>query len=160
METIAAAAISAVAVICAAWITARPRAAAAVAPPPSTADSGPRLGRLRELAARSWALLGKLPPLPRRKRPWVAALVGVFFSGLGIALYFRKGPDILIGIPFLLVFALAEDDSARTSGAPVLAWWYWIVAGLCGLYSLLRAESANRRLDAAAEAPSAPALAP
>jgi hypothetical protein len=161
VETIVAAAISAFAVIAAAWINTRGRGQA---PPPElgTPDdsSEPRKSRVRRAYEGLWTALMRLPAPSRRTTPWLAALVGFLFSGFGVALYFRKGPDVLAGLAFLLPLGLAGGGSA-TSEESTLAWWYWIFAALAGLYCLLRAESANRRLDAqVADAQSAPLLAP
>lgn len=156
METIVAAAIGAAALIVTTWMTTR---ASARQPPPGPAplpvsadrtpeerrrSFGERLARLR---AQAWQLLLRLPPRRRRARPWLAATLAFLFGGFGVALYFRRPPDVLAGIVFLLPLGAAGGGDAST-GEPATAWWYWIFAVLAGLYALLRAESSNRRLQA------------
>ena len=121
METLVAAAVGALAVACGAVLEARDR------------------------PARAWRLLWRLSPLGERVRPWLAALAGYVLGGIGVALYFRTLPDLLAGLVFLLPLGAASAGGQEESG---LAWWYWIFAALAAFYSLLRAGSANRRLDA------------
>ena len=93
---------------------------------------------------RVWRLLRRLPPLGERVRPWLAALAGYVLGGIGVALYFRTVPDLLAGLAFVLPLGAASAGGPEDSG---LAWWYWIFAALSALYALLRAGSANRRLE-------------
>jgi hypothetical protein len=96
--------------------------------------------------------------LKRRPTVWKATLVGGLGVGFGVAGYFRTRADVLIGLvlttPFFVALPFLPDESsgdepAEPSGP------YWVYAfvytsmGLTGLYSYLRAESANRRLDEA-----------
>jgi hypothetical protein len=158
VETIVAAAISAFAVIVAAWINTRGRGVPA--PPGATAAGEalrPRQSRLRRAYLGFWPVLMRLQAPSRRTTPWLAALLGFLFSGFGIALYFRKPVDVLAGILFLLPLGGASSGPAEDS---TIASWYWFFAAIAGLYGLLRAESANRRLDAEAAAETAPVLAP
>jgi hypothetical protein len=101
---------------------------------------------VRAWLADGWALLGRLPPPSRVTRPWLAATLGFFFVGFGIMLYFRKLPDVLVGLALILPLGIAGSSSSGTSNDPALAWWWWVVAAIAGLYGLLRAESANRQL--------------
>jgi hypothetical protein len=98
-------------------------------------------------------LLGRLPSPGRRTRPWLAAALGFFFVGFGIMFYFRKLPDVLVGIALVLPLGIGGSSSTGTSNDPGLAWWWWVVAAIAGLYGLLRAESANRQLALIPEAP-------
>jgi hypothetical protein len=157
VETIVAAAISAFAVIAAAWINTRGRTQAV--PPGAAAgdEPAPRESRLRRAYDGFWTALMRLPAPSSRTTPWLAALLGFLFSGFGIALYFRKPVDVVAGIVFLLPLGAASSGPAEDS---TIAWWYWIFAGVTALYGLVRAESANRRLDVEAAAQTAPLLAP
>ena len=92
-------------------------------------------------------VLARLPAPSSRARPWLAALVAYALGGLGIALYFRTTVDLLVGILFLLPLGAASSNAPGEDNA--LAWWYWLFAAAAALYALLRAEGANRRLDAA-----------
>ena len=92
-------------------------------------------------------VLAGLPPPSTRARPWLAALVAYALGGLGIAVYFRTTADLLVGILFLLPLGAASSSGPGEDAT--LAWWYWLFAAAAALYALLRAEGANRRLDAA-----------
>jgi hypothetical protein len=109
-------------------------ALAVLAAAPLVPRAGPRLT----------APFARLPALDQRTPPLLAAAVGYVLGGVGVALAFRKVPDILAGIVLVLPLGLASTEESG------LAWWYWLFAGLAGLYALLRAETANRRLDAEA----------
>ena len=75
----------------------------------------------------------------------MAALVGFLFGGFGIALYFRRQADVLVGLVFLIpLFLGTRGDGADTT----FGWWYWPFATLAATYCVLRVESANRRLGA------------
>lgn len=151
MEAIVVAAISALGAVAVALINARAtrqhyRPAPTTPESPSEAVDDHDLPGAPERAwRRLWALFGRLPPIGRRTTPWVAALLGFLFSGLGVALYFRKGADVLVGVVFLLPLLAATSGSGEdTTVAP----WYWPFATLTATYCVLRAESANRRLEA------------
>jgi len=106
-----------------------------------------RPGALRRAWAALWALFGRLPGLGRHRTPWVAALVGFLFGGFGIALYFRRQADVLVGLAFLVPLFLATRGS-ETDEAATFGWWYWPFATLAATYCVLRVESANRGLEA------------
>jgi hypothetical protein len=99
-----------------------------------------------------WTLVYKLPPLGRRTRPWLAAVIGLFLGGIGLAVYFRKLADV----PILLVLVVG----AYLLGTYVLdIGHWWIHGGLASFYGYLRAESSNRRFalrDASAPTLAAP----
>ena len=154
MEAIVVAAISAGGAIAVALINARATRQRETSPKPAPAGvdgdavaaTGP--GRVRRAWARLWELFGRLPPLGRRRAPWLAALVGFLFGGFGIALYFRRQADVLVGLVFLIPLVLAtRGDGAETT----FGWWYWPFATRAATYCVLRVESANRRLEAANE---------
>ena len=154
MEAIVTAAISGLVAIVVALINARATRQRSPADSRETDegdDSGVEPERpraLRRAGAGLWAVFGRLPALGRRRTPWVAALVGFLFGGFGIALYFRRQADVLVGLAFLVPLFLAtrgsESDEAATFG-----WWYWPFATLAATYCVLRVESANRGLEAA-----------
>jgi hypothetical protein len=149
MTQIAVALIAAAGTILTTWMTLRASRnnppAAPVSAPTATepvVSPPPRVDPLD----RVWRLFAELPPLGRSVRSWLAALLGFLFSGFGIALYFRKLPDVLIGIAFLVPLGLASSggEDAPSGEETTIAWWYWIFAALAGIYGALRAESANR----------------
>ena len=154
MEAIAVAAISALGAVAVALINARAsrhRSTAQALDPAGDEDgAGPepeRPGKLGRAWARLWELFGRLPMLGERKTAWVAALVGFLFGGFGIALYFRRQADVIVGLVFLIPLFLAtrgEGNGEETT----FGWWYWPFATLAATYCVLRAESANRRLEA------------
>ena len=155
MEAIVVATISAISAIAVALINARAsrRRPAAPTSDPAGAELAnqneqvetPRPGRIRRASSRLWGLLTLLPQLGRRRSAWIAALVGFVFGGFGIALYFRRQADVLVGLAFLLplYFATRGDEGADTSVSP----WFWPFATLAATYFVLRVESANRRLE-------------
>jgi hypothetical protein len=145
VETIVAAAISALAALGSAWIATR-----AAQSPPRPVDSPvdsppphPGPGGLRRLAAAIRERLHALPPLRRRTRPWLAALLGFLFGGFGPLLYLRGGVDIVVGIALLVPLGFA---GGRTAEEPI-AWWYWIFAALSATYSFSRSIGSNRRQE-------------
>jgi hypothetical protein len=108
-------------------------ALAVLAMAPLVPRAGPRLT----------APFARLPLPDQRTPPWLAAVLGYVLGGVGVALAFRKVPDIVAGIVFLLPLGLASSEESG------LAWWYWLFAALAAVYALLRAETGNRRLDEA-----------
>jgi len=167
--TLIAAALSAVATIAAAWIAGQPRRHRAPSderrseiwlPEPRT-PSPPPPGRLQHAARRLgsvaravdaglWDRLDRLPPLKRRTRPWLAAALGFFFGGLGVALYLRRSVDVLVGIVLLAPLSLAGSrlDGSQQGADDSLPAWVWIFQALAGLYAFLRSMSSNGRLGA------------
>jgi hypothetical protein len=85
----------------------------------------------------AWSVMYKLPPLRGRKRPWLAAVIGFAFGGIGLSLYFRKLIDIAVLIIVIVV--------ALVSGTVLHGGW-WLGAAIASFYGYLRAESSNRRL--------------
>jgi hypothetical protein len=149
MTEIAVALIAAAGTIITTWMTLRasrnnPPATPAATPTVPVTEPEPRVDPLD----RVWRLFSALPPLGRPVRSWLAALLGFLFSGFGIALYFRKLPDVLVGIVFLVPLGLASSGGADAPAdeSTTIAWWYWIFAALAGIYGLLRAEAANRQI--------------
>jgi len=71
----------------------------------------------------------------------MAALVGFLFGGFGIALYFRRQADVLVGLAFLVPLFLATRGS-ETDEAATFGWWYWPFATLAATYW---ASSSSRR---------------
>jgi len=151
VEAIVVAAISALGAVAVALINARTTRQREASPKPQLeGDADPALAptrpsRLRRAWAWLWELFGRLPVLGRRRTAWVAALVGFLFGGFGIALYFRRQADVLVGLVFLIpLFLATRGDGAETT----FGWWYWPFATLAATYCVLRVESANRRLEA------------
>jgi hypothetical protein len=149
VEAIIVAAISAVGAIAVALINARVTRQREASPRPAAgglgSDIATRPGPFLRAWTRLWEFFGRLPPLGRPRAAWVAALVGFLFGGFGIALYFRRQADVLVGLVFLIpLFLATRGDGAETT----FGWWYWPFATLAATYCVLRVESANRRLDA------------
>ena len=151
MEAIVVAAISAAGAIAVAVINARAtRQRDSASPEPVEADADAvvapgRPGLFRRAWARLWSLFGRLPSLGKRRTAWIAALVGFLFGGFGIALYFRRQADVLVGLVFLIPLFLATRGEGEET---TFGWWYWPFATLAATYCVLRVESANRRLEA------------
>jgi hypothetical protein len=85
-----------------------------------------------------------LPPLVKHTRPGLAAIIGVLFGGVGLAIYFRSLPDLL---PLEVVGALVIVGSA-IAGVPlldVLSVVAMPAAIFGGSYGYWRADSSNRR---------------
>ena len=150
MEAIVVAAISAAGAIAVAVINARAISRRESAKPEAVEGNADavvapdRPGMFRRAWARLWELFGRLPPLGKRRRAWVAALVGFLFGGFGIALYFRRQADVLVGLVFLIpLFLATRGESEETT----FGWWYWPFATLAATYGVLRVESANRQLE-------------
>ncbi|MGI9097050.1 MAG: hypothetical protein ACR2H2_00880 [Solirubrobacteraceae bacterium] len=88
-----------------------------------------------------------LPPLAAPKRPGLAAIIGVLFGGVGLAIYFRSLRDLL---PLEVVGTLVIVGSA-IAGVPlldVLSVAATPAAIFGGSYGYWRADSSNRRLTA------------
>jgi hypothetical protein len=152
VEAIVVAAISAAGAIAVALINARASRQRPALPTTAVevdddaaATAPERPGPLARAWERLWQLFGRLAPPNRTTRPWLAGLLGFLFSGFGVALYFRKGVDVIAGIVFLLPLGLMTNDSAGED--PAVAWWYWPFAALTAAFGVLRSESANRRLE-------------
>ena len=94
------------------------------------------------------ALWGKLPPL-RRTRPQLAAAVGFFFGGVGLAIYFRSFADFVVPMAIAIITSLVV---IKLVGADVELGW---LAGaiIASLYGLFRSQESNRRLDQEEESP-------
>jgi hypothetical protein len=88
-----------------------------------------------------------LPPLRKPKSPGLAAIVGVLFGGVGLAIYFRSLRDLL---PLEVVGALVIVGStiAGTQPLDVLSVVGLPAAIFGGSYGYWRADSSNRRLMA------------
>lgn len=120
--------------------------------------SAPRRGRLGRWLGGIAEFIDGLPPLKRRPTVWKATVVGGLGVGFGVAGYFRTKADVLIGLvlttPFFVALPfLPEESTGDEPAEPSGPYWVYAFAytsmGLTGLYSYLRAESANRRLDEA-----------
>jgi hypothetical protein len=84
------------------------------------------------------------PPLAKPTRPGLAAIIGVLFGGVGLAIYFRSLRDLL---PLELVCALVIAGSAIAGVPPldVLTLMATPAAIFGGSYGYWRADSSNRR---------------
>lgn len=78
----------------------------------------------------------QMEPLPDRKNPLIAAVVGFLFGFIGIGIYFKSWKDLFIC--FLIFLPLIFTGV----GAPV----GWCIAGAYGFF---RALNSNEKLDGA-----------
>ncbi len=92
------------------------------------------------------------PPL-RRTNPQLAAAVGFFFGGIGLAIYFRSFVDFVAPIAIAIVASLVV---VKLVGAGVELGW---LAGaiIASIYGLSRSQDSNRRLEQEASPPRLPA---
>ena len=96
------------------------------------------LDRVASIFDPAWRLFYKLRPLRRRTRPWLAALLGFTFGGIGLILYLRTLVDfVVLAAIVLAAFAI---NYYLIPGA------WWVGAGITAFYGYLRSESSNRRL--------------
>jgi len=86
-----------------------------------------------------WTLMYRLSPFKRRKRPWLAALIGFAAGAIGLILYFRKLADLVALLVLLIAMAVAAAVFDISS--------WWPGAAIAGFYGFIRAESSNRRLE-------------
>jgi hypothetical protein len=130
--------------------TAPPPASLVILPPGVRLDPRPR-DRRREF--RPLALMGMLPPVPRRTSPWKAATIGGLTFGLGLAVYFRTWLDLALSVAMAIAifagFAALAPSSEAGSATAVLVFLYSSLA-VVALYGALRATSSNRRRHRAA----------
>jgi hypothetical protein len=83
-------------------------------------------------------LIGNMKPLEREKDPAVACLIGFFFGGVGLGIYFKSFVDFLMPIGVTLaLYAL--------NGVFGNAGWF-IGAIVAGLYGYYRALTSNAKL--------------
>lgn len=101
------------------------------------------LSKLASLFDPVWTFMYKLRPLGRRTRPWLAAVIGFVFGGVGLSIYFRTLIDVGILLALVILVFLAQLVLG------VVGFW-WVGAAIASLYGFTRAESSNRRLALAA----------
>lgn len=82
-------------------------------------------------------VMNPLPPVQSRKSPWLALVLGFFFSGVGLGIYFRSWVDFIVPTAIWLVLIVTPGDAG-----------FWIGAVIGGLWGLLRAVNSNERLGA------------
>ena len=82
-------------------------------------------------------VMNPLPPLQSSKNPWLAFVLGFFFSGIGLGIYFRSLVDLIVPTVIWLVLIVTPGDAG-----------FWIGAVIGGLWGLLRAVNSNERLGA------------
>lgn len=83
------------------------------------------------------ALFDKLPALPSRKDPNIAALLGFVLGGIGLGIYFVSFVDFLIPIFIAIVLGVTIGDIGVLGGALLSALWGYF-----------RALNSNSKLDA------------
>jgi hypothetical protein len=87
-------------------------------------------------AARQTNLLIKnLQPLPAKKNPGIALLIGVFFGALGIGIYFRSWKDFFLCLFLFISFTIIFPAIGAIPG--------WLFSGVYGAY---RAHTSNERI--------------
>jgi hypothetical protein len=82
-------------------------------------------------------VMNSLPPVQSRKNLWLALVLGFFFSGVGLGLYFRSWVDFIVPTAIWVVLIVTPGDAG-----------FWIGAVIGGLWGLLRAVNSNERLGA------------
>ena len=82
-------------------------------------------------------VMNPLPPVQSRKNLWLALVLGFFFSGVGLGIYFRSWVDFIVPTAIWLVLIVTPGDAG-----------FWIGAVIGGLWGLLRAVNSNERLGA------------
>jgi hypothetical protein len=98
------------------------------------------------------SVLGRLPPLKKRKNPSLACVIGFLTGGIGLGLYFWSIVDVLIPVAIALLLLKVVGPAGILGGALVAA-----------LYGYARAATSNDRLaarDAVSTAGVDPAKAP
>jgi hypothetical protein len=80
-------------------------------------------------------VMNPLPPVQSRKNLWLALVLGFFFSGVGLGIYFRSWVDFIVPTAIWLVLIVTPGDAG-----------FWIGAVIGGLWGLLRAVNSNERL--------------
>ena len=83
-------------------------------------------------------LIGSMKPLQSEKDPAVACLIGFFFGGVGLGIYFKSFVDFLM--PLGVTVALyAMSGVVGNAG--------WFIGGIvAGLYGYYRALTSNAKL--------------
>jgi hypothetical protein len=116
-------------------------------PQPDHRAAAPPVGPRRGLASRIapvfdpiWRAVYKLPPLNRRVSTLWATVVAYFFSGIGVAVYFRTKYDVVIGAVLFTLLAIAVS----VPNAQVLAYFLLVPTPL---YAFFRARSSNSRRE-------------
>jgi hypothetical protein len=88
-----------------------------------------------------WTAATRLRPLRRRVHPWLAAIIGYIFGGIGLALYFRSWTDVVAAVVLVLTgFALGVFVYVTTG----VTLSFWAGAALPALYGYVRASASNR----------------
>jgi hypothetical protein len=91
----------------------------------------PRSGDLLQHLAQ---VMNPLPPLRARKHPWLAFVLGLLLSGIGLGVYFRSWIDLII--PTVILVALANL---------VGGYGFLLAAVIGGVWGLLRVVNSNER---------------
>ncbi len=83
-------------------------------------------------------VMDPLPPLRTKKRLWLAFVLGYFFSGIALGIYFRSWVDLVVPTAIWLALIITPGDAG-----------FWIGAVIGGMWGLLRAVNSNERLTTA-----------
>jgi hypothetical protein len=82
------------------------------------------------------ALLKDLPPIREKKNPLVAALIGFFFGGLGLGIYFKSWKDgvylVLVALLLLIPFSFLLTPIGLFIGCCIAACWGYARADKSG----------------------------
>ena len=102
----------------------------------------------------TFEFMDRLPPLKKEKNPGLASVLGFFFGGIGLGLYFLSFIDFLIPIGItILATILLSVVNTELGFIGVLGGA--IVASLWGYFRVL---NSNERLEKAAQVPGAAGL--
>ena len=80
-------------------------------------------------------MIAKLDPLPEKKNPLLAAVLGFLFGPIGVGIYFRSWMDGLVCMGVFLFLAM-------TGILAIPGWWF--AAG----YGVVRAVNSNKQREA------------
>ncbi len=86
-------------------------------------------------------LFEHMPPLNGAKNPQLAAVLGFFFGGIGLGIYFMSFVDFLIPILIsILLFAVLQGLASMDT---TIAWL--VGAIIAGLWGFFRVVNSNNR---------------
>jgi hypothetical protein len=84
------------------------------------------------MTTQAMRLIETLPPVAAGRSPWKAYLIGFFFSGAGLGVYFRSWFDLVAPTVLWLVLMALPGEGG-----------FWLGAFLGGTWGLVRAYTAT-----------------
>lgn len=92
------------------------------------------IGHTVHVAKHAAESIEKLPKLPEKKNPIIAAILGICFGAIGIGLYFQSWKDFWVCIGLLIFLLICIPGVGAIPG--------WISAAVYGFY---RATTSNEK---------------